>query len=277
MHPSFPNKPQVGGSLAVLTLFGVLVGMGFFGDWLRPISKRWLGTAGRIWARQRSRGRGVRGIALSRKRLGFLRRRGRLGFPRTVMAARNVDDVVASFLSRSRLRTLGREGCFISRTINVTMIADENRKAAHRYRPIVEPLGFLLRLLTRREAVVIALRLAGGVGKGSPAPQQHITHRLKMSSAASTPSRLFRDGRFPLCPYQGVNFGCRRPQPITLINETATIPEVIIRQRTVLGWTRIDRSCWRSGGSFGRAKNAATAILAADGARCSMCCGGQLP
>ena len=80
------------------------------------------------------------------------------------MAARNVDDVVASFLSRSRLRTLGREGCFISRTINVTMIADENRKAAHRYRPIVEPLRFLLRLLTRREAVVKALRLAGGVG-----------------------------------------------------------------------------------------------------------------
>jgi hypothetical protein len=103
------------------------------------------------------------------------------------------------------------------------------------------------------------------VGKGRPAPEQHITHRLKMSSAASTPSRLFRDGRFPLGSYQGVNFGCRRPQPITLISETATIPEVITRQRTVLGWTRIDRSCWRSGGLFGRAKNAATAILADDG------------
>ena len=84
------------------------------------------------------------------------------GFPRTVMAARNVDDLLASFLSCSRLRTPERDGCFISRT--VTMIADENRKAAHRYRPIVEPLRFLLRLLTRREAVVKALRLAGGVG-----------------------------------------------------------------------------------------------------------------
>jgi hypothetical protein len=30
------------------------------------------------------------------------------------------------------------------------------------------------------------------VGKGRPAPQQHITHHLKMSSAASTPSRLRR-------------------------------------------------------------------------------------
>ena len=86
------------------------------------------------------------------------------GFPRTVMAARNVDDLLASFLSCSRLRTPEREGCFISPTVTVTMITDENRKPAHRYRPIVEPLRFLLRLLTRREAVVKALRLAGGVG-----------------------------------------------------------------------------------------------------------------
>ena len=78
------------------------------------------------------------------------------------MAARNVDDVVASFLSRSRLRTLERDGCFISRT--VTMIADEDRKPAHRYRPIIEPLRFSLRLPTPGEAVVKALRLAGGVG-----------------------------------------------------------------------------------------------------------------
>ena len=38
------------------------------------------------------------------------------GFPRTVMAARNVDDLLASFLSCSRLRTPERDGCFISRT-----------------------------------------------------------------------------------------------------------------------------------------------------------------
>ena len=112
------------------------------------------------------------------------------GFPSTVMAARSVDDLLASFFSCSRLRTPERDGCFISRT--VTMIADENRKPAHRYRPIIEPLRFLLRLPTPGEAVVKALRLAGGVGKGRPAPQKHITHRLKMSSAASTPSRLRR-------------------------------------------------------------------------------------
>ena len=112
------------------------------------------------------------------------------GFPRTVMTARNVDDLLASFFSCSRLRTPERDGCFIRRT--VTMIADENRKPAHRYRPIIEPLRFLLRLPTPGEAVVKALRLAGGVGKGRPAPQKHITHRLKISSAASTPSRLRR-------------------------------------------------------------------------------------
>jgi hypothetical protein len=68
------------------------------------------------------------------------------------MAARNVDDLLASFFSCSRLRTPERDGCFISRT--VTMIADENRKPAHRYRPIIEPLRFLLRLPTPGEAVV---------------------------------------------------------------------------------------------------------------------------